>query len=670
MGRHAARTALGVLLLVAVFLGLVVSSASRLSATFDEPPHLASGYAALRWHDFRVNPEHPPLLKVWAALPLLWQPVWPQAVESASPDAKNSPSLRSLQTAWSKAVADGSMQWLFAHHLLYAPRDEALLRLGVDGPLQVPSTAKLTKADFHNDADRLLFSARLPMALLGALLALLVFAWAREWYGTTGGLLALALFCFDPGFIAHGGLVTTDVGGALFMFGAMYFLMRAFRKPSIPNVLATALFVGLALIAKYSGLLLVAWFVLALALGCWLPAPETRRRRLWLSAGILLSSALVAAALVWAAYGFRHSTVPDPARAARDEAPLVEEAILHRVPGHLSVEQMVRRGAAMRLLLASNPEGYSNQALSAAMETVQLPWLGRLLIWADQWHLAPEAYLYGLAYAEMSTVERHTYLQGQFSRKGFWYYFPVAFVLKTPLLTLLALGAALGYALVRRRAWRPELVFVWIPLAVYSVASLSSNLNIGHRHLLPLYPFLFVLCGGLGHFFDQLSFPTRPVALSAGLLAAAINSNLVFSPPSSPAVIFPNYLAYFNELAGGPRGGREHLVDSNLDWGQGLKQLRRWLDERGVREPVYLCYFGTADARYHLIEHYNLPGCYPLTPITSPDEVRVPAYFVLSATFLQGSYQSPRARQFWNEVLREATLVDVIGYSLYVYHRD
>jgi hypothetical protein len=203
---------------------------------------------------------------------------------------------------------------------------------------------------------------------------------------------------------------------------------------------------------------------------------------------------------------------------------------------------------------------------------------------------------------------------------------------------------------------------------------MTSNLNIGHRHLLPMYPFLFVMCGGLASEWMKLKHQRRKKLLATVTICAiATNSLFVFAPPWKPTAVFPHYLAYFNELAGGPRNGYKVLVDSNLDWGQDLKELMQWTHSHRISEstPLNLCYFGMADPRYYQIPHIKLPGGYILEPPEQEEETfgsaKIPGYVAISATNLQGAYFSPQQRVYWREFLKNATLVDTLGYSIFIY---
>jgi hypothetical protein len=158
------------------------------------------------------------------------------------------------------------------------------------------------------------------------------------------------------------------------------------------------------------------------------------------------------------------------------------------------------------------------------------------------------------------------------------------------------------------------------------MTSITSNLNIGHRHILPTYPVLFIAAGVLGRWLDL----RRP------LLAASIAALVVWHASESWR-IRPHYLAYFNAFAGGPGNGWRHLVDSSLDWGQDLPGLRHWIDEHANREKVFLSYFGTGDPQYEGIRATKMPTLPEVGP-TRPWHALAPGVYALSATMLQQVY--------------------------------
>jgi hypothetical protein len=166
---------------------------------------------------------------------------------------------------------------------------------------------------------------------------------------------------------------------------------------------------------------------------------------------------------------------------------------------------------------------------------------------------------------------------------------------------------------------------------IYAAFSLTSNLNIGHRHLLPLYPPVFVLAGAAGAWLSRRT--ARIAAVVAVLLVWHIAESLA---------VWPSYLTYFNELAGGPSNGYKHLVDSSLDWGQDLPTLHDWLHDNNLENgtpPVYLLYFGTGRPEYYHINATLLPGFSDRVPIGA-DALRPlkPGVYCISATHFEGVY--------------------------------
>ena len=244
-----------VLLFCAVFAAMVISFSRNSSATYDEVAHLPAGYSYLHWDDYRLNPEHPPLVKKLAALPLLWRTGWPAKVDLQNGEVSTRPETdgeSSLRRAWAMSFEDSNAYYDFGRNFLYGTRPGALSHTGANpSPVTMPPAPE----SFYNQADNLVFWGRMPILLLGLGLALLVFLWAREWFGLAGGILSLALFCFDPNFIAHSGQVTTDVGISLFLFGAVYFLWRICRRLEVASVVLFLLFFGVAssLAFKYPG---------------------------------------------------------------------------------------------------------------------------------------------------------------------------------------------------------------------------------------------------------------------------------------------------------------------------------------------------------------------------------------------------------------------------------
>jgi hypothetical protein len=249
------------------------------------------------------------------------------------------------------------------------------------------------------------------------------------------------------------------------------------------------------------------------------------------------------------------------------------------------------------------------------------PLVKQTITWAKEWKALPEAYLFGLSHV-IKASRRKAFLMGEVS-KGWWHYFLVTFAVKTPLPLLILLTWLL---FLLPKLWRDHPLYVnflMVPVVIYFGVALASRINIGHRHLLPIYPFLFVLTSALIPW-SKTKKPVVKVFLAVLAVWYVVSS----------ATIFPHYLAYFNELAGGPENGHKYLVDSNLDWGQDLKGLKRYMEKRGI-ERVWLSYFGTASPDHYGIAYNYLPSYV----IFNPPKDRIPTpYMAISATNLQGIY--------------------------------
>jgi hypothetical protein len=271
-------------------------------------------------------------------------------------------------------------------------------------------------------------------------------------------------------------------------------------------------------------------------------------------------------------------------------------------------------------------------------------------------------------------LTRSAYLRGETSVTGFRSYFFWTVLLKTPIPALLLILAGAFVAVRRGTPGQNSLAFLAVPIAGYLVVSVSTNLNIGHRHLLPIYPFLYVLSGAVTAEWAAWRATVRRWTATAILLVLPASCAFVFAPLWKPQQVHPHYLAYFNEFAGGPIDGYESLADSNVDWGQDLVGLKAWLDRVHPAEPIVLCYFGMGDARFYGISHLNPPkalGGYLFEPSLTPDEflnsLTPGRYVAISATHRAGVYLEPNARDLWKQLIAQSTYVDQIGYSIYIY---
>jgi tetratricopeptide (TPR) repeat protein len=268
--------------------------------------------------------------------------------------------------------------------------------------------------------------------------------------------------------------------------------------------------------------------------------------------------------------------------------------------------------------------------------------------WVDRHHLLPNAYTQGFLWGQATVEGSMAYLFGRLSTEGWWYYFPAAFLVKTPMMLLLAALAGLALAATRavRRDW-VNLAFLGLPVAVYLSGAMSTGINIGIRHILPIYPFVLLVAGLAFRALGQLPVRFGRPALVAVTAVAVLRF----------AQAYPNTISFFNAFVGGSSRGIDYLADSNLDWGQHLKLLKRWMDREDVKR-INLAYFGTVDPAYYRIDYVNLPGSQSFVPESRP---QLPGYVAISATIQTGIYGSVYAG------FRNLSPVAVIGNTIRIY---
>jgi len=580
-------------LLLSVTFILAFSSMLGDSATMDELAHIPAGYSYVSQKDYRINPEHPPLIKDIAALPLLTQKL-------------NFPN---QCPCWTKEV---NSQWWLGNEFLYHS---------------------------GNNPDRIIPLARTPMIIVLIILGISIFIFAKKFFGPEVALLSLFLFSFSPNLIAHGRLVTTDIGAALGFLIATFFWLIFLKNPSKKNIVLAGITFGIAMLMKFSLILLLPFF--AIITFIW-PLLKNRRRG-WKSSFLSLSKYIILA-LVIMAIG-----------AIFVIWPIYQINMLHY--------PIARQASDTKTLLKSN----------------SLTPLKNLCIWMAQKPIfRPFAhYLLGLLMATQRTVTGNTsYFMGMVSASGWWYYFPTVFALKVPLpLQILLLIALLSMAyLIKSPFWiKPwERLLEWsekhfielsllIAIVIYWGVSISGHLNIGIRHILPTFPPLYIL-GSLGiiiwiHSIKKENF--RKIAISLIII-------LLIWYASSSLLTWPYYLSYFNEIGGGVKNGYKYVVDSNYDWGQDLKRLKNWVDENHI-DKIYVDYFGGGDTKYYLGSKWK-----PWTGTNPAKDFPKGNYLAVSATLLQGGmgnpvpgFNQPNGYYLW---LKNYKPIARAGTSIFIYY--
>ncbi len=668
-------------LLIIMFI-LAVTSVAGDSAIMDEVAHIPAGYSYLKFQDYRLNPEHPPLIKAMAAAPLVFM------------DLKFPLS----HPAW---TSEANGQWESGYQFIYHS---------------------------GNDADKILFASRIPEILLMLLLGFFLYKWTAELYSRKAALLALFLYAFSPTIITHGRFVTTDLGVTVFLFIALYYFIKFIKKPGWKNLIIAGLTLGLAELAKYSAILLLPFFGIITLIAIFTKKLSPSKKKREVNIPLLGED--------------RGRLIPPLSKGARG----IFEKGINRLKlagfylGSLFLIFAIAYllvGVSYQAIMANYPIEKQHQLIDASLpqsielfkQKLDLDILNRA---TDNQILRPYAqYFLGLAMV-MSHVEggHTTFLMGDFSNQGWWYYFPIAFLLKIPLALHILILITLTFflckftktALIVGTGFKPVptksvitkfvsaiwmglkpiptkfLSYSWKHLAeiamfgiivTFALAGITGKLNIGVRYMLPILPFIYILVSGqivqlLNSIKCRDGFEIRPYKylVSKILLFALLGWYLLAN-----LSIYPSYLAYFNELKGGPDKGYLYLTDSNLDWGQDLKRLSKWVNDYNkdcdeivetgfkpvpatdnlcanlTREPITkikVDYFGGGVPAYYLgdkfVEWHSEYG---------PAD----GWLAVSATFLQMSkHENPSSS--YEYLLENHQPVAKIGYSIFIYYLE
>ncbi|MCR4322925.1 MAG: glycosyltransferase family 39 protein, partial [Candidatus Azambacteria bacterium] len=587
-----------------------------------------------------INPEHPPLLKDISGLPLLFLDL-------------NFPE---TSAAWQ---TDLNGQWKLGELFLY---------------------------ESGNNPDQILFWARLGPMLLTILFGFLLFRFGKEWFGSRVALLALTLFALSPALLAHGKYVTTDVAAAFGFFLAIAYFIRYLYAQNRHNLIAAGIAFGVAQALKFSLVLLVPLFIGFIIL--WAFAHHGERSwkdvlapfwRLLMRAALIFTIGYVV--IIWPLYQIHVWNYPaGPATQAERQEIVASKLSLCRDLDTVKIPVSQYRDTVCNL------------------KTFRPRVIAETFIWmSDKPILRPYAqYALGVLMVGQRAVGGNTtYFLGEVARDAWWYYFPVVYLLKEPLAmhilslaALLILLGALRASVLKNRLTElrkrvtsfTKTYFIEIVLAIfvafYWTSSIAANLNIGIRHVIPTFPFVFLLVSRiiLGHLRKK---PDFAFTLEPGMMKQLISFYvrkawkyvvlfiIIAWYVISVLMHYPYYITYFNELAGGPTQGFKYVADSNLDWGQDLKRLVQFTNENNI-DTIRVHYFGGGSPQYYLGDKFV-----PWWSSRGPES----GWYAISATFLAEAFGTPVGRYTRSEQdsylwLRDKTPVTVIGHSIFVYKID
>lgn len=556
----------GILVVASAFF--MVRTAYQEPATMDELAHIPSGYGYTKLLDYRLNPEHPPLIKALSAIPLLFQDIKFPTDDKAWKDDLNG-------------------QWDMGKKFLY---------------------------ESGNNADNIVFASRIFPIILTLLLIILIYIWANELMGRWWALLPTLLFGLSPTIIAHGHYVTTDVGAALGAFFATYAFVRFLLSPKRGNVIFAGIALGIAELMKFSNVLLLPYFIII---------------------GIIF--------LIFER--IRIKNLGSEEKEIYIKTKNVKKYIVQFFV--ILIIALLVIFAVYALFTFNYPHERQIADSQKILESFSPQWIAKIsLFFTESSFLRPlgEYFLGFLMVFQRATGGNTGYFLGEVSNLGWWYYFPVVFFLKETIPTLLIIlfgtlfscihifkGIKKERSLIKRFSEYLGTNFaefsMFIFIVIYWVYSMKSPLNIGIRHLIPTLPFLYILAtSGLKTAFNTLfssnqqgiqsiqsknfsvagytyeRTDTKKVTMrriGLGILIVWLIGETLFASPY--------FLSYFNQIGGSTFGGFRYVADSNYDWGQDLKRLKIWVEEKNNDtdpnndiKKIAIDYFGGGNPTYYL----------------------------------------------------------------------
>lgn len=523
--------------LIAIHSGLLAYSAYVHSPTLNEPGHLVAGLSHWKFGRFDLFRVNPPLVRMVGAIPVM-------AVGH--------------EEDWSGFI---------------------------EGPGERPVSGM--GADFvaaNGERCRLLFMvarwACIPFSWIGGIVCYL---WARDLYGRPAGVLACLLWCFSPNILAHASLITTDAHATALGVAACYTFWRWLKAPSWTHAALAGCVLGLAQLAKTTLILFYPLWPLLWILYRW-PDRKCMDQQKWLrEAGMLLLWMVIGLYLLNLGYGFEGSGKQ------LKEFHFASDLFT----GNRSIDESY--DSTIPDLKIRSPKS-TNRFTNSLLGYVPTPF--------------PKHYLLGIdiQQQDFENYVNPSYLRGKFRRTGWWWYYLYAISIKVPI-GMFVLGFTTFASHILNPSscerGRDELVLVLPGIIILAVVSFKTGFSEHMRYALPSFPFAFIWMSRLARSTVGVSHLSNCNTLSVlnktdilPLTRRLVRHVAIVWLMFSSMAIYPHSLSYFNELVGGPNNGRKHLLHSNVDWGQDLYYLQKWVitDAKLTdRRPLYLLFFGSYD---------------------------------------------------------------------------
>ena len=575
------------------------------SAIFDETAHIPAGYSYLTRHDMRLNPEHPPLLKDLAALPLVFMHL----------------GFDTTQKFW---TTDINGQWEAGHNLFW---------------------------QMNNDANQIIFWSRIPIVLLSLFFGLFIFKWGKELAGILGGLFALTLYAFDPNILGHNHFVTTDLGIAGFMLISFYYFLRFIKDPSWKNVAIGGFFLAIVQLTKFSSIMLLPVFALVTLVHPLVKKISPEEKNVLLlrlkKIGEYLGKSVIALAfslvIVWLFYAFNNYAMP--------KEKLVETINYYFSPTDPNIKNIYTNKILLTLNETALLRPLSEYFLGIAMVFKRVAGGNGAYFMGQVSSTAFPAYFPTVFVLKEPLVMLFLMFSAFLIAIGSSFKASANCLKEALSRKLSCLATFRDY--VRHHI---EVLAMFIFILFYAYISITGNLNIGFRHLFPILPFIYLLTAKIIIDFCQRrkNSPTKVTFLSITLILSAL---LIIETITA----YPYYMSYFNRIAGGPKNGYNFVTDSNADWGQDLKRLRVFLDKHPEIDKIRVDYFGGADIKYYIKDEYLM-----WWDAKRPLEA---GWYAISTNFLEGSiYDKTKKDPATYRWTQKLTPVYQVGTSILIYY--
>ncbi len=558
----------------------------------DETFYNGSGYPMVRYNDYRFLGEHPPLIMQLASLPLLiFQPNFP------------------IQEA---------------------------IRLSDPSLFNLSATGSLFLYQMGNSPYKILFIERCVIIMITLILGITLVVWSYELFGQFGAIISLVLYAFCPNIISHGSIFTTDIGISAFFFLTIHRLNKFFKFPTAQNLLLGGIFAGFALMSKVSGLVLFPILICLFAAVFFFRndafQPTLMNQKFdrvlpylalsvlifslteKIAAAVLLPLSLLTFVCTWKTnHNIRQ-------RNHREWMSIIFFGCWTLSYTMIALISLKRHWLLVAGMLIWNTIAliFSVVILRKSKVTKSLAYFIHLIkAFAFLWfiaaiiiilgytdflrslaHLNPfHHYIRTFNIAFSHTLSEHrSCLPGSFVTCD-WRYFLTTMAIKTPVITLAAFSIGLPFFLLNKQLSKLNKIFVVLPpLFFLLVASFLSHINIGLRHVLPVYPFLFLVCGNIGPWLTSVSSTLQKKSLFLALFLT-----LLWYAYSTASVL-PHSLSYFNEFIPSIEKASQITSDSNLSWGQDNKRLALFLKKQGITSFAGAMRFSNPDEYgYHHI---------------------------------------------------------------------